>query len=136
MPFRVRLPARLPDAFAADDDRALVRRFAESRDEAAFAAVVARHARMVYGVCRRAVHDEHLAEDAFQAVFLVLARNPARATSADAIGGWLFGIARRVGLAARRREERHARRVRVQQGANAPRSPNPDFDDLLRVLDE
>jgi RNA polymerase sigma factor (sigma-70 family) len=133
MALRVRLPALTPDALAADDDRALMRRFAESRDEAAFAAVVARHARMVYGVCRRAIRDEHLAEDAFQAVFLVLAKNPARAAGADAVGGWLFGIARRVGLAARRREERHAKRA---AGVHPPVSTQPDFDDLLRVLDE
>lgn len=126
-------PTISPDAPAADDDRALVRRFAESRDEAAFARVVERHARMVYGVCRRAVRDAHLAEDAFQAVFLVLANHPARATKAAAVGGWLFGVARRVGLAARRREQRHARRA----AAAAPREANrADFGDLLRVLDE
>src|SRR5262245_27038160 len=135
MSFRVRLPVRLGDAFAADDDRALVRRFAESRDEAAFAAVVARHARMVYGVCRRAVRDEHLAEDAFQATFLVLARNPAGAAGASAVGGWLFGVARRVGLAARRRERRYVRR-QAEKTAAAPRPAAGDFDDLLRVLDE
>jgi len=135
MSLRARLPVLVPDSCALDDDRVLVRRFAESRDEAAFAAVVARHARMVYGVCRRAIRDEHLAEDAFQAVFLVLANNPARAISASAVGGWLFGIARRVGLAARRSEERYAKRQMKHQRARS--SPEqPDFDDLLRVLDE
>lgn len=129
----VPLPAFGRDAFAVDDDHALVTRYAESRDEAAFAAVVSRHARMVYGVCRRAVRDAHLAEDAFQADFLVLAGHPKRALHAAAVGGWLFGVARRVGLAARRREERHSRRA----AAAIPRNPEPPgFDDLLRVLDE
>ena len=133
MALRVPPPALVPEAFAADADRALIQRYAESRDEAAFAAVVARHARMVYGVCRRAVRDAHLAEDAFQAVFLVLASHPKRAAHASAVGGWLFGVARRVGLAARRREERHSRRA----AAAAPRqAEEADFDDLLRVLDE
>src|SRR5262245_47007584 len=140
MSFRVRLPVRLGDAFAADDDRALVRRFAEAGDEAAFAAVVARHARMVYGVCRRTVRDEHLAEDAFQAVFLVLAKNPAGASGATAVGGWLFGVARRVGLAARRRERRasHLARglPRVGLPGASPGLTRPDFDDLLRVVEE
>jgi RNA polymerase sigma factor (sigma-70 family) len=135
MSLRVRLPALVPDALVVEDVRALVRRFAESRDEAAFAAVVARHARMVYGVCRRAVRDAHLAEDAFQAVFLVLARSPLRAASASAVGGWLFGIARRVGLAARRREDRVARR-HANAELRRKRDEQPDFDDLLRVLDE
>ena len=102
---RVRLPARLLNPFAGDDDRALLTRFAEHHDDAAFAAVVDRHARMVYGVCRRVVRDAHLAEDAFQAVFLVLSKKPRAAIGASSVGGWLFGIARRVGLAARRHED-------------------------------
>jgi RNA polymerase sigma factor (sigma-70 family) len=128
----VRLPAA-PHAFAAEDDRALMVRYAESRDESAFATVVARHARMIYGVCRRAVGDSHLAEDAFQAVFLVLANHPRRAAGSHAVGGWLFGVARRVGLAARRREQRQARRVAA---ALPRRETQRDFDDLLRILDE
>jgi RNA polymerase sigma factor (sigma-70 family) len=129
----VRVPLRLPAAFVADDDQALLARFAVERDESAFAAIVGRHARMVYGVCRRAVRDEHLAEDAFQAVFLVLTKNPGSAAAASSLGGWLFGIARRVGLAARRHEERRHRR---EQQAAPPGERSADFDDLLRVLDE
>ena len=96
----LRITLRLSEAFDAENDRALVSRFVESRDEAAFAGLVNRHARMVLGVCKRAVQDVHLAEDAFQAVFLVLARNPRQAARASSVGGWLFGIARRVGWAA------------------------------------
>ena len=135
MSLRALLPALVLDTFALDDDRALMRRFAESRDEAAFATVVARHARMVYGVCRRLLRDEHLAEDAFQAVFLVLANHPGRAIEREAVGGWLFGIARRVGLAARRREETYVKR-QAKSERKQRENNRPDFDDLLRVLDE
>jgi len=121
------------DGFAADDDRALVMRYAESGDGAAFAAVVARHSRMVYGVCRRAAGNEHLAEDAFQAVFLVLANHPRRAASSRAVGAWLFGVARRVGLAARRRERRQSRRA---QAGTRRTEQQHDFEELLLVLDE
>ena len=58
-------------------DRQLLERFNSRRDaagEAAFAALVGRHGPMVLGVCRQILDDRHLAEDAFQATFLVLAQ--------------------------------------------------------------
>jgi RNA polymerase sigma factor (sigma-70 family) len=135
------LRVRLPNPLVVLDDRALLTRFAEDRDQQAFEQLVKRHGGLVFGVCKRMVRDSHLAEDAFQAVFLVLARNPRDALTAASVGGWLFGVARRVGLAARRHEhrrEKHARRaggvrpLLEQQHANPP----SDFGDLLRVLDE
>jgi RNA polymerase sigma factor (sigma-70 family) len=132
---------RLPNPLAALDDRALLARFADRRDQPAFEQLVKRHGGLVFGVCRRAVRDRHLAEDAFQAVFLVLARDPGRAAGAASVGGWLFGVARRVGLAARRHEIRRERRDarRREQGAppeSHPPAPRDDFGDLLHALDE
>src|SRR5437763_3285640 len=135
MSARVHLSLKLPGVLAGEDDRALLSRFAHDRDEAAFASLVRRHGVMVLGVCRRAVRDAHLAEDAFQATFLLLARNPAAAVGASSVAGWLFGVARRVGLAARRSERRREQRDRRAGGVSPP-SGAPDFDDLLRVLDE
>src|SRR5262245_37029880 len=91
-------------ASAADGitDAELLHRFARERDEAAFELLVWRHGGMVFGVCRRAVRDEQLAEDAFQAVFLVLARKAENVRGN--LGGWLFRVARRVSARALNRQ--------------------------------
>ena len=135
MSARLRLLPQLPDLLA--DDHALLRRFAEDRDDGAFTALVKRHGPLVLGVCRRAVRDRHLAEDAFQAVFLTLARRPDAASQCSSVGGWLFGVARRVGLAARRYERRRAARERrADPKVRREGEPPADLDDLLGVVDE
>jgi hypothetical protein len=67
------LRRRTPD----DDplpDSLLLDRFALPRDSAAFELLVWRHGPMVLAACRRVLRDTHAAEDAFQAVFLILAK--------------------------------------------------------------
>jgi RNA polymerase sigma factor (sigma-70 family) len=89
-------------------DRQLLERFADRRGggeaaEDAFRAIVERHAPMVWGVCRRHLADRHEAEDAFQAVWIVLARK-GRSRSIrveDSLGRWLYGVSRRVAGRAR-----------------------------------
>src|SRR5262245_49286728 len=94
-------------------DRQLLERFVSDRDslaaEAAFAALVARHGPMVLGVCRQLLGDHHHAEDAFQAVFLVLARRARSVRDPDLLSNWLYGVALRR---ARKAKGRLARRRR------------------------
>ena len=87
------------------------RRGAMPAGEAAFAALVARHGPMVLGVCRQLLGDHQHAEDAFQAVFLVLARKARSIRDPDLLGNWLYGVALRTarkasGRLARRRRDR------------------------------
>src|SRR5436190_22837435 len=73
-------------ASAPDTDAALLARFTRERDEAAFAALVARHGRMVLGVCRRVLRDHQAAEDAAQATWLVLARKASVLRRPEGVG--------------------------------------------------
>ena len=85
-------------ASGAEDqsDQHLLEQFLSQRDEPSFAALVERHGPMVLGVCRRILRDEHLAEDVFQATFLVLARRAATICKRQSVGSWLHGVALRL----------------------------------------
>src|SRR5437870_2247412 len=82
-------------------DRELLRRFVTTRDEAAFAALVRRHGKMVLSVCQRVLHNWHDAEDAFQATFLVLSRKADSLRHPELVGNWLYGVAHRLARKAR-----------------------------------
>jgi RNA polymerase sigma factor (sigma-70 family) len=133
----VRLVARLRRALApADEDARLVGRFVRCRDAEAFAELVRRHGPTVLAVCRRTAGDDHLADDAFQATFLVLARRAADVRPRAAVGAFLHGVARRTALRARAMAAR--RRAREAPVPTLPESPAPCPADAeaLRALDE
>lgn len=105
-------------------DSDLLVRFAQERDEAAFAELLYRHGPMVLGVCRRVLGNHHAAEDAFQATFLLLARRAPRLGRPVSLAGWLHTVARRTARdAVRRARCRHKREL-----AHAP--PNARGDDM------
>ncbi|MBN9523180.1 sigma-70 family RNA polymerase sigma factor [bacterium] len=128
------LVQRLAGADPADaSDADLLGRFVAGRDAAAFAELVRRHGPAVFGVCRRVTGDHHLAEDAFQAVFVVLAAKAGGVRPASALGGWLYGVAHRTALRARTMRDR--RRRREQAAARRESVPAESPDDLAAVLD-
>src|SRR5947207_75813 len=91
MPVALNALMRLVRPNLSEPDRSLVERFIAADDQAAFAALVERHGPMVLGVCRRVLRDEHRADDAFQATFLVLARKAGKVRVNRSLSSWLFG---------------------------------------------
>src|SRR4051812_48455219 len=107
----VRRAAGLPGRDAVPD-RDLLGRFVADRDADAFAELVRRHGAMVRGVCRRTLGNTADADDACQAAFLILARRAASVRRADAVGSWLYCVARRVAWKARQRRKASRERER------------------------
>ncbi len=120
------------------DDRALLARFGNHADQAAFAELVRRHSPLVWAACLRVAGHRQDAEDAFQAVFLVLVRRVAGIRNPDLLGNWLYGVAVRVAMKARRSAaRRRAREVQVPTMPEPPAPPSLDScSDLTAVIDE
>jgi RNA polymerase sigma factor (sigma-70 family) len=128
--------------FAAGDtvrscDGELLGRFIAAGDAAAFAALVHRHAPVVWGVCRRVLGHEQDAEDAFQATFLILARRAAAVRDRKSLAAYLYGIAYHLALKGRARGARRERAERCGRPATAP-DPAAEVSarEWQRVFDE
>ena len=119
-------------------DHRLLERFIEERDEAAFEVLVARHGPIVLSVCRGILRDPGDAEDAFQAVFLVLIKKAATIRGRQALGGWLYQVARRVAVEANKAAARRlARELEGGLMASARTASGPALiDQLLSALHE
>ncbi len=123
-------------------DAQLLERFAtrhEDGAELAFQALVERHGPMVFRVCRGVLHDEHSAEDAFQATFLVLARKAPSLWVKDSLGSWLHGVAHRVASRAKVdavRRRRHELRLAEARGPEWEVIPDRHPSDAWATLSE
>ena len=107
--------------------------------EVAFETLLARHGSMVLSVCRQILGDLHAAEDAFQATFLVLIRRSGsfEVRASDSLGPWLYGVAYRTALKARRlAEHRRARERQVAMAATEGSNCPAELDDLRSLLHE
>jgi RNA polymerase sigma factor (sigma-70 family) len=118
-------------------DEQLLDAFLAHHDESAFAGIVRRHGSMVLQVCRRILGHQQDAEDAFQATFLVLARQGAALRNKAALGSFLHGVAHRTSL----KVKQAAMRRQHHEGRAPQRRSTEPVDDLSwrevrRLLDE
>ena len=120
-------------------DAQLLERFA-SRDgeasELAFSALVERHGPMVFRACRAIARDDHLAQDASQASFLLLARKAGTLWVGDSIGPWLHRVACRVATRAEVAEGKRRAAERRAAEASPGFVDGPAADDRARVVHE
>jgi RNA polymerase sigma factor (sigma-70 family) len=92
---------------------------------------------MVLAVCQGVLNDPNDADDAFQAVFLLLARKATSLWINDSLGGWLHRVARRVAFQAKvdaARRRRHELRATELAAASGPSGAL--WDDTHLVLHE
>jgi RNA polymerase sigma factor (sigma-70 family) len=112
-------------------DAQLLRHYAATRDEQAFAQLVGRYADLVYSAALRQVAgDEHRAREIMQTVFLTLARRAAQLVEHPVLAAWLL---RCTGLVAKRlRREESRRRKREEAAARfdaiAEEAADPEVD--------
>src|SRR5262249_27991310 len=94
---------------------------------------VHRHGPMVLGVCRRVLGNAADADDAFQAVFLVLARRAGELAGRPTVGNFLYGVAVHTALKAKAMAAK--RRAKESAAARPERADPPGDADWRPVFD-
>src|SRR4051812_19080696 len=115
-------------------DSAWLRAYALHGDDTAFGRFVDQHAGWIRAAARRRLRDEHLAEDAAQAVFMLLASKAATLVQAEqsSIAAWLFHA---MHLTCCRLQRSRNRRERIEVSSQDA-SPRQLPDDDLRAAME
>jgi len=124
-------------------DGQLLERFATDADELAelaFSALVERHQAMVWRVCLAILRDQHDAEEAFQATFLVLVRKARSLWVRDSLGPWLHLVACRTASCLRTtvlRRRKHEQRCAARDAARFLEVGTPrDLDRVALIHEE
>ena len=94
---------KIEDLNLLTSDNELLVLYIENNDERAFETLIRRHAPMVMGVCRSMLWKTEDAEDAFQAVFLLLSQKAKKLLSHNSVGGWIHETSYRTCLKLRRK---------------------------------
>jgi len=108
------------------DDMALVREYAATRSESAFAQLVTRHLDLVHSAALRRVGDPHLADEIAQTVFIILARKAGSLGPETVLSGWLYHTTRFTAtdaLRSHRRRQQREQEAYMQSTLNEPAAP-------------
>lgn len=127
-----------PGSVTGLSERQLLDRYLATGDQSAFEGLVTRLGPMVFGVCQRMLNNPNDVEDAFQATFLILVRKAGSLQNRDLLGAWLYGVAHRVAVRARRNTIVHRTRERTSSAevGNMGSSPEDKQADLREILDD
>jgi len=109
-----------------NDDLTLLREYAASNSQSAFATLVDRHVNLVYSVALRSVRDPHLAEEITQAVFIILARKADKISPSTVLPGWLCRTARYTSAEAQRNQRRRQQREQEAHMQNLLNQPEAE----------
>jgi RNA polymerase sigma-70 factor (ECF subfamily) len=119
---------------AAQEDRALVLRVCNG-DAAALEALYGRYGRACYGLARRILTDEQLAQDVVQEVFLAVWRDASRFdASRGGFSTWLLSMTHHKAVDSVRREENLRKRRTSADVLETTESEAPKVDDAVWSL--
>ena len=120
--------------YEGQDDRALVARVTEG-DGGALETLYARYGRACFGLARRILVDEQLAQDAVQEVFLTVWRDASRFdASRGAFSTWLLSMTHHKAVDSVRREENLRKRRTTDEALEVTESDAPRVDDAVWSL--
>jgi RNA polymerase sigma factor (sigma-70 family) len=92
-----------PGTISGLSESEVLARFVECHDPVAFEAIIVRHGPTVLSVCRQMLRDPNDVDDAFQATFVILIEKAGSLRQPERLGPWLYGVAVRIALRARKR---------------------------------
>jgi RNA polymerase sigma factor (sigma-70 family) len=116
-------------AYDAYDDASLGKLIA-SHDPAALEELYDRHGGACYGLARRVVTDDQLAQDVVQEVFLAIWRGAATYDgSRGTLSTWLYALTHHKSVDAVRRSQRHSGRRASEDALITEPDPSPGVDE-------
>jgi len=119
------------------DDISLLREFAATESDAAFATLVQRYINLVFSTALRSVGNSHAAQEITQAVFIILARKAKSLGAKTILAGWLHQTTRLTAANFLRGEMRRQKREQEAYMQSALNEPEPNvWPQIAPLLDD